>query len=104
MPVGQNFSLQHLLGLPQDERPLSRLRPSLQSRARILSRRHVHQLRSGARAYFCLRCSSLGDNPLAFGEVAVWAVVLFLPFAPMLTFRSRVLWIYLDQTIDPEVK
>jgi len=34
--------------------------------------------------------------------VAMWAVLLFLPFAPMLTFLSRVLWIYLDQKIDPE--
>jgi hypothetical protein len=37
-------------------------------------------------------------------KVAIWAVVLFLPFAPMLTFLSRVLWIYLDQTFDPEAK
>ena len=37
-------------------------------------------------------------------NVAIWAVLLFLPFAPMLTFLSRVLWIYLDQTIDPETK
>ena len=37
-------------------------------------------------------------------QIAIWAVVLFLPFAPMLTFFSRVLWIYLDQTIDPETK
>ena len=37
-------------------------------------------------------------------KVAIWAVVIFLPFAPMLTFCSRVLWIYLDQTIDPETK
>jgi uncharacterized protein (DUF983 family) len=35
-------------------------------------------------------------------KIAIWAVLLFLPFAPMLTFLSRVLWIYLDQTIDPE--
>ncbi len=35
-------------------------------------------------------------------KVAIWAVVLFLPFVPMLTFLSRVLWIYLDQTFDPE--
>jgi len=37
-------------------------------------------------------------------KVALWAVVLFLPLAPMLTFLSRVLWIYLDQTFDPEGK
>ena len=35
-------------------------------------------------------------------KVAIWAVLVFLPFAPMLTFLSRVLWIYLDQTFDPE--
>jgi VIT1/CCC1 family predicted Fe2+/Mn2+ transporter len=35
-------------------------------------------------------------------KVAIWAVLFFLPLAPMLTFLSRVLWIYLDQTIDPE--
>jgi uncharacterized protein (DUF983 family) len=32
----------------------------------------------------------------------IWAVVLFLPFAPTITLFSRVLWIYLDQAIDPE--
>ncbi len=35
-------------------------------------------------------------------KIAIWAVLLFLPLAPMLTFLARVLWIYLDQTIDPE--
>jgi divalent metal cation (Fe/Co/Zn/Cd) transporter len=30
------------------------------------------------------------------------AVVLFLPLAPAITLFSRVLWIYLDQTVDPE--
>lgn len=37
-------------------------------------------------------------------KVAIWAVLFFLPFAPMLTFLSRVLWIYFDQTIDPETQ
>ena len=32
----------------------------------------------------------------------IWAVVLFLPLAPTLTLFARVVWIYLDQTIDPE--
>jgi uncharacterized protein (DUF983 family) len=31
----------------------------------------------------------------------IWAVVLFLPLAPAITFLSRVLWIYLDQKFDP---
>jgi hypothetical protein len=37
-------------------------------------------------------------------KIGFWAVILFLPCAPLLTFLSRVLWIYLDQAIDPEVK
>ena len=35
-------------------------------------------------------------------KVTIWAVVLFLPFAPTITLFARVLWIYLDQTVDPE--
>jgi uncharacterized protein DUF983 len=35
-------------------------------------------------------------------KTALWAIVLFLPLAPALTFFSRVLWIYLDWAIDPE--
>lgn len=35
-------------------------------------------------------------------KIIVWAAVLFLPFAPTITLFSRVLWIYLDQSIDPE--
>ena len=31
----------------------------------------------------------------------IWAVVLFLPLAPTISLFARVLWIYLDQTIDP---
>jgi hypothetical protein len=31
-----------------------------------------------------------------------WAVLLFLPLAPAITLFSRVLWIYLDQAIDPQ--
>lgn len=38
----------------------------------------------------------------SLNKIALWAIVLFLPFAPMLTFLSRVLWIYLDQAVDPE--
>lgn len=38
----------------------------------------------------------------SFNKIAIWAIVLFLPFVPMLTFLSRVLWIYLDQAVDPE--
>jgi uncharacterized protein (DUF983 family) len=35
-------------------------------------------------------------------KITLWAVVLFLPLAPTITLFSRVLWIYLDQAIDPE--
>ncbi len=38
----------------------------------------------------------------SFEKVVIWAVVFFLPLAPQVTFFSRVLWIYLDQTVDPE--
>jgi uncharacterized protein (DUF983 family) len=31
----------------------------------------------------------------------IWAIILFLPFAPAITLLSRVLWIYLDQKVDP---
>src|ERR1700704_5357518 len=34
-------------------------------------------------------------------KAAIWGMVLFLPFAPGITLLSRVLWIYLDQTVDP---
>ena len=29
-------------------------------------------------------------------------IVLFLPLAPVLTLMARVLWIYMDQGIDPD--
>ena len=32
----------------------------------------------------------------------LWAIVFFLPFVPGVTLFARVLWIYLDQSIDPE--
>lgn len=37
-----------------------------------------------------------------FQTVVIGGVLLFLPFAPLLTVMARVLWIYLDQSIDPE--
>jgi hypothetical protein len=33
----------------------------------------------------------------------IWAVVLFLPLAPSISLFTRVLWIYLNQTFDPEL-
>ena len=35
-------------------------------------------------------------------KLTIWAIILFLPLAPSLTLLARVLWIYLDQAIDPE--
>jgi uncharacterized protein (DUF983 family) len=35
-------------------------------------------------------------------KIILWAAILFLPFAPTITLFARVLWIYLDQRIDPE--
>jgi hypothetical protein len=35
-------------------------------------------------------------------RIGFWAVLLFLPFAPMLTYLARVMWIYLDQKLDSE--
>jgi uncharacterized protein (DUF983 family) len=35
-------------------------------------------------------------------KAVIWATLLFLPTAPVLTLLARVLWIYLDQAIDPD--
>lgn len=35
-------------------------------------------------------------------KTAIWAVILFLPLTPSLTYFARVLWIYLDRAVDPE--
>lgn len=32
----------------------------------------------------------------------VGGIVLFLPLVPLLTWMSRVLWIWMDQSIDPD--
>jgi hypothetical protein len=32
----------------------------------------------------------------------VWAVALFVPLAPAVTLLARIVWMYLDQTIDPD--
>ena len=35
-------------------------------------------------------------------KVILWSAVFFLPLAPTITLFARVLWIYLDQSVDPE--
>lgn len=37
-----------------------------------------------------------------FTKDTTWALVVFLPLAPAITLFARVLWIYLDQTVDPD--
>jgi hypothetical protein len=38
---------------------------------------------------------------LSFGLTAAVTSLLFLPFVPMIFRYSRILWIHLDQTVDP---
>ena len=38
---------------------------------------------------------------LRFERALGWAFLIFLPLVPPITLFARVLWIYLDQTIDP---
>lgn len=35
-------------------------------------------------------------------KIAIWAIIIFLPLALPITLFARVLWIYLDQSVDPE--
>jgi len=42
-------------------------------------------------------------TPWSLMKITGWAILLFLPLAPTITLFSRVLWIYLDQAIDPEL-
>jgi uncharacterized protein DUF983 len=47
---------------------------------------------------------------LLFWSITEWslikdvglALIFFLPLAPAMTLFARVLWIYLDQTVDPD--
>ena len=39
---------------------------------------------------------------LRFDRALGWAFLIFLPLVPPITLFARVLWIYLDQTIDPD--
>ncbi len=44
----------------------------------------------------------MGSDPLGEWTNCNTAVFMFLPSRPILTFLSRVLWIYLNQKFDPE--
>jgi len=41
-------------------------------------------------------------TPWPITKVTVWAIVLFMPLALPTTLMARVLWIYLDQAVDPD--
>jgi uncharacterized protein (DUF983 family) len=41
-------------------------------------------------------------SDLSFDRIVFWGFILFLPLVFPITLFSRVLWIYLDQTVDPE--
>jgi uncharacterized protein (DUF983 family) len=43
-----------------------------------------------------------GAVHLRMDKAVVWALILFVPFIPSLTLLARVLWIHLDQALDPE--
>ena len=41
-------------------------------------------------------------SDLPFESIVFWGFILFLPLVPPITLFSRVLWIYLDRSIDPD--
>ena len=49
----------------------------------------------------CVAAVYLVAPTLSFGATVAAATVLFLPFVPALFRYSRILWIHLDQTVDP---
>ena len=56
-------------------------------------------------AYSLARMTGRNGETLGIGIFLTYLVpptLLFLPLAPTITLFARVLWIYLDQTIDPE--
>ena len=48
---------------------------------------------------FAAACWVLTKSSLQ--KAVLWGVLLFIPFAPVITLYSRVLWIYLDRSFDP---
>ena len=50
----------------------------------------------------CAALVLLAAPQLSFEATAVLAALLFLPFVPFIFHFSRILWIHLDRTIDPE--
>ena len=50
----------------------------------------------------CVLAVYLFAPRLSFEASIVVAALLFLPFVPALFRYSRILWIHLDQTVDPQ--
>ena len=50
----------------------------------------------------CVAAVHLIAPQLSFEATIALAALCFLPFVPMLFRYSRILWIHLDQTVDPE--
>ena len=80
LPHWQNISFYHLLRLAQDERSLPGLRSQFLSRGRILSRRHVLQLRAGLGCDRHICGGSLGPDHLAPGEDSNLGISTFPAF------------------------
>jgi uncharacterized protein (DUF983 family) len=49
---------------------------------------------------FAVVCWAIMRWPLEKNVVS--AIIVFVPFAPIVSRLSRVLWIYFDRTVDPE--
>ena len=56
----------------------------------------------GIGAIAAARGAGVGSNAVVVDEERGGGIVLFLPLAPVLTWMSRVLWIWMDQGIDPD--
>ena len=102
MPIGENFPFFHYWGFPKmhDRCPACGLHFNREP-GYFLGAMYV-SYGLGLAFIFVLGAALWALTGWRLDKIAIWAVLLFLPFAPMLTFFSRVLWIYLDQKIDPE--
>ena len=52
----------------------------------------------------CVAAVYLIAPQLSFESTIALAAVVFLPFVPVLFRYSRILWIHLDQTVDPSAE
>ena len=102
LPYGKHFSLFHLPRVSQDAQPLPRLRSQVRSRTGLLPRRDVRQLElEDAIVALFAGTAVVGDRLVDHERHHLGRRVVSSP-PPTITLFARVLWIYLDQTIDPE--